>query len=118
VMGIYHLDTWLEGGKKQHLEVLYVRWLAPIKSHQSCMQSSHLPKVAFVEESDYDAFGFLDPGQVIWGAHLIPVFASDSLRHGKLLACPNGELDDWEEYYIRIFVDRNMFLCYTDLGVG
>jgi hypothetical protein len=30
----------------------------------------------FVDESDPDAFGFLDPGQVVWGAHLIPTFAS------------------------------------------
>lgn len=105
ILGIYHLDTWLEGSEiSQHLEVLYVRWLAPIKSHQSGMQRARLPKVAFVEESDYDAFGFLDPGQVIRGAHLIPVFASErgvsSLRHGKSLACPIGELDDWEEYYV------------------
>ncbi|KAG2355706.1 hypothetical protein BDR07DRAFT_1492894 [Suillus spraguei] len=92
VMGIYHLDAWLEGGKKQHLEVLYVRWLAPIKSHQSCMQSSRLPKVAFVEESDYDAFGFLDPAR------------------------PNGELDDWEEYYIRMSISPVETMDIDEVG--
>jgi hypothetical protein len=57
-----------------------------------------------VEESDTDAFGFLDPRQVIRGAHLIPAFALgrglSSLRHGKSFARPEGELDDWEAYYV------------------
>lgn len=106
ILGIYHLETWLQDGKKQHLEVLYVRWLASLvpSDYQSGIQSARLPKVAFVEESDHDAFGFLDPGQVIRGVHLIPAFASgrgvSSLRLGKSLGRPKDELDDWEEYYV------------------
>ncbi|KAG2046937.1 hypothetical protein BDR06DRAFT_1014331 [Suillus hirtellus] len=129
VLGIYHMETWLKGlgvgrPEKQHLEVLHVRWLAPLISsdYQSGMQCACLPKLAFVEESDYDAFGFLDPGQVVRGSHLIPAFISGrgvtSLRHGKSLAQAKDELDDWEEYYVGIFVDRDMFLRYTYLGVG
>jgi hypothetical protein len=106
VLGIYHLEVLLNNNKdrpvKRCLEVLWVRWLAALRNHKSGMK--HLPKIAFVEESDSDAFGFLDPGQVIRGAHLIPAFASNrgtsALRHGKSLARPTGELDDWEEYYV------------------
>ncbi|KAG2338192.1 hypothetical protein BDR05DRAFT_894069, partial [Suillus weaverae] len=51
-------------------------------------------------------FGFLDPGQVIQGTHLIPAFTlghgESSLHHRKSLACPHGELDDWEMYYVGI----------------
>jgi hypothetical protein len=68
VLGIYYMDTWLQEGsqtEKQHLEVLHIRWLAPLTSHRSGMQHARLPKVAFMEESDRDAFGFLNPGQVI-----------------------------------------------------
>ncbi|KAG2046631.1 hypothetical protein BDR06DRAFT_985499 [Suillus hirtellus] len=125
VLGIYHMETWLTNGgqpAKQHLEVLWVRWLVPLQNHRSSMTCTRLPKVAFVDELDLDAFGFLDPSQVIQGTHLIPAFASErgisSLRHGKSLACPRGELDDWEEYYVGIFVDRDMFMQYTHLGVG
>lgn len=110
ILGIYHMDTWLQGvagrTETRHLEVLHVRWLAPLMSsdYQSGMQHARLPKVAFVEESDRDAFGFLDPGQIIRGAHLIPAFASgrgvSSLRHGKSLARTREELDDWEAYYV------------------
>jgi hypothetical protein len=107
VLGIYHMDVWLNQGdrpSKQHLEVLWVRWYATLQTHESGMHIARLPKVAFVEEADQDAFGFLDPGQVIRGAHLIPAFASNrgvsALRHGPSFARPVGELDDWEEYYV------------------
>ncbi|KAG2049202.1 hypothetical protein BDR06DRAFT_1012311 [Suillus hirtellus] len=66
VLGIYHMEMWLMNRgqpTKQCLEVLWVRWLAPLRSHRSSMKYTHLPKVAFVDESDLDAFGFLDPSQ-------------------------------------------------------
>ncbi|KAG2359098.1 hypothetical protein BDR07DRAFT_1186300, partial [Suillus spraguei] len=125
VLGIYHLEVWLNNGDqpvKRYIDVLWVRWMAALRNHKSGMKHNRLPKIAFVEELDLDAFDFLDPGQVIRGAHLIPAFASQrgtsTLRHGKLLACPMGELDDWEEHYVGIFVDRDMFVCYTHFGIG
>ncbi|KAG2049010.1 hypothetical protein BDR06DRAFT_894492 [Suillus hirtellus] len=65
VLGIYHMDILLntEGPKKTHqIEVLYVRWMAPLIDHQSGTSCAQLPKVVFVEDSDHDVFGFLDPG--------------------------------------------------------
>ncbi|KAG2139105.1 uncharacterized protein EDB93DRAFT_1253173 [Suillus bovinus] len=110
ILGIYHMEMWInvdgEQPIKQHLEVLWVQWLAPLRNHQSGMKHTRLPKVAFVDESDLDAFGFLDPGQVVRGAHLIPAFASgrgsSSLRYGQSLGHPGGEPDDWEVYYVGI----------------
>jgi hypothetical protein len=107
ILGIYHMDVWLstEGSMKKHqIKALYVRWLAPLIDHESGIDCARLPKVAFVEESDRDAFGFLDPAQVIQSAHLIPAFASgrgtSSLRHGRSFARQGGELDDWEAYFV------------------
>jgi hypothetical protein len=101
------MEVWLANGGqpvKRHLEVLWVRWLAVVQSYRSGSKLARLPKIGFVEESDLDAFGFLDPAQVIRGAHLIPAFATgrgiSSLRHGKSLARPGGQLDDWEAYYV------------------
>jgi hypothetical protein len=70
VLGIYHMDVWLRDEdsmslKMHEIEVLYVRWLAPVVDHRSGVDCARLPQIAFVEESDYDAFGFLDPNQVI-----------------------------------------------------
>lgn len=107
VLGIYHMEVWISTGArpvKRHLEVLWVRWLAAIQGYTSGAEHARLPKIGFVEEFDRDAFGFLDPGQVIRGAHLIPAFAAgrgvSSLHYGKSLARPGGQLDDWEEYYV------------------
>ncbi|KAG2336252.1 hypothetical protein BDR05DRAFT_978825 [Suillus weaverae] len=94
VLGIYHMDVRfnIEGSMKmRQVEVLYV---------------------TFIEESDRDAFG----------THLIPAFASGRgtgfLCHGKFFARQGDESDDWEAYYIGIFVDRDMFMCYTQHGIG
>jgi hypothetical protein len=107
VLGIYHMDVWLNTAglmKMYQIKVLYVRWLAPLVSHWSGMNCTRLPKVAFIEESDRDAFGFLDPSQVIRSAHLIPAFVSGcrttSLHHGKFFTCQGDELDDWKAYYV------------------
>lgn len=107
VLGIYHMDVWINAGgpiKKLEIEVLYVRWLAPLTDHQSGLHCARLPKLAFVEDSDRDAFGFLDPSQVIRSVHLIPAFSCDrgtsSLRHGKSFGRQGDELDDWEAYYV------------------
>ncbi|KAG2158541.1 uncharacterized protein EDB93DRAFT_1058038, partial [Suillus bovinus] len=125
VLGVYHMNAWLniEGRvKEHHIEVLFVRWLAPLSNHRSGLSCAWLLKVAFIEESDCDAFSFLDPGQVIRGMHLIPDSASGcgitSLHHGKSFACQCSELDDWKAYYISIFVDRDMFMWYTYHGIG
>jgi hypothetical protein len=90
--------------KMHQIEALYVRWLAPLTNHQSGTKCARLPKVAFVDESDRDAFGFLNPGQVIRGVHLIPAFASgrgsSSLRYGRSFARQGDDLDDWEAFYV------------------
>jgi hypothetical protein len=111
VLGIYHTEAWLDTGssiERHQIEALYVRWLAPLTDHKSGMNYARLPKVAFVEEGDRDAFGFLDPGQVIRSAHLIPAFTSGrgttSLRQGESFARQGGEVDDWEAYYVGMYV--------------
>ncbi|KAG2154314.1 uncharacterized protein EDB93DRAFT_1044520, partial [Suillus bovinus] len=125
VLGIYYMDVMLdiEGPTKRHqIEVLHVRWMAPLTDHHSGINYARLPKLAFVEDSDRDVFGFLDPSQVIRSAYLIPVFASHrgttSLRHGKSFARQCGELEYWEAYYVGIFIDWDMFMCYTHYGIG
>lgn len=67
---------------------------------------------------------FLDPAQAIRGAHLIPTFAegrSSALLPARKSAArilnPNEE-DDWLNFYVNIFVDRDMFTRYLGQGVG
>ncbi|KIK36998.1 hypothetical protein CY34DRAFT_16002 [Suillus luteus UH-Slu-Lm8-n1] len=97
VLGIYHVEVWLNhGGQpvKRYIEFLWVRWLAVLQGHKSGMKHARLPKIAFVEESDPDAFGFLDPGQ-------------DASQRSSTTG--NNTM---------LGFDRDMFMCYTHLSIG
>ena len=74
--------------------------------HRFCF--ARLPKIGFVESNDEYAFTFLDPAQVIRGAHIIPVFAegctTSLLPVTKSIARilnPEDE-DDWLNFYINM----------------
>ncbi|KAF8225609.1 hypothetical protein L208DRAFT_1208384, partial [Tricholoma matsutake] len=55
------------------------------------------------------------------GVHLIPAFA-----HGKMdgllgpsIACPLKDEDqDWQYFYVNMFVDRDMFMRFRGGGIG
>ena len=58
------------------MEFLWVWWLGAKPGYCSSSRVACLPKVGFVEDTDQDAFGFLDPHLIIQGPHLIPDFNS------------------------------------------
>ncbi|KAJ3778513.1 hypothetical protein FB446DRAFT_768429 [Lentinula raphanica] len=105
----------------QEMIVLWVRWLGIDPEHLSGHQSARLPKIGFVDESDPFAFGFLDPAHVIRGCHLLPAF-DDKRTNGLLqtteptIARRPGETDDWQFFYVGIFVDRDMYMRYFPGG--
>ncbi|THV02220.1 hypothetical protein K435DRAFT_836569 [Dendrothele bispora CBS 962.96] len=129
VLGIFHADiVWFDTqrGKvrrSQSMEFLWVRWLGEEPNYRHGFKSARLPKVGFVPDTDDYAFGFLDPSQVIRACHLIPNFANG--RTLELLRAPGitaarapGETDDWANFYVMIFVDRDMFMRYLGSGIG
>ncbi|KAG6913900.1 hypothetical protein DXG01_003626 [Tephrocybe rancida] len=104
------------------MEFLWVRWLGSEPGYRSGRRYTRLPKVGFVPESDPYAFGFLDPACVIRGSHLIPAFAagstSDLLAAQRTAARQMGTTEDWLNFYVDIFVDRDMFFRYLGRGIG
>ena len=112
VLGIYHanVSTTHPAASKhsaQHMEFLWVRWLGVEPGHRSGSRVARLPKVGFVEDTDKDAFGFLDPELVIRGSHLIPDFNSgrtcDLMSYDGLTAArPMDEKDDWTNFYVNM----------------
>jgi hypothetical protein len=91
------------------MEFLWVQWFGIEPGcyrhgfHLAC-----LPKHGFVESSDEYAFSFLDPGQVIRGAHITPVFSegctSTLLPATKSVAqvLAPDESDDWVNFYVNM----------------
>ncbi|KAF9783667.1 hypothetical protein BJ322DRAFT_1109524 [Thelephora terrestris] len=128
VLGIYHTiaSTSHPAAPKQSaqsVQFLWVRWLGIEPGYHSGSRVARLPKVGFVEATDDDAFGFLDPDLVIRGSHLIPAFYSGRTcnlmpYNGPTVARPIDEKEDWVNFYVNIFVDRDMFVRYLGGGIG
>ncbi|KAJ8074150.1 hypothetical protein PM082_012442 [Marasmius tenuissimus] len=69
------------------------------------------------------AFSFLEPDAVIRASHLIPQFSAGKTNDLLETTSPTaarlaGETDDWVNYYVNIFVDRDMFMRYHGGGIG
>ncbi|KAF8189081.1 hypothetical protein K438DRAFT_2144948, partial [Mycena galopus ATCC 62051] len=128
VLGIFHTEVLHTGEKSrynssQRMEFLWVRWFGMEPNYRSGFKAARLPKVGFVPEEDPSAFGFLDPSLVLRACHLVPAFAGG--RTSMLLktisptaARPLGEIDDWANFYVTMWVDRDMFMRYLGGGVG
>ena len=129
VIGIFHAKVQHVGKnsqnyRPQHMEFLWVRWLGVVPDHSFGRQQPLLPKIGFVPDSDEFAFGFLDPSLVLRGCHLLPSFEDG--RTEELLTTPNnlatearpsGEQDDWENFYVGMWVTA--WICSSSfLGSG
>jgi len=72
------------------MEFLWVRWFKYDYGWKAGLKRCRLHRVSFVQQGDYHAYGFLDPDDVIHGAHLIPAFA-----HGQ-------SNDDYNYFYVNM----------------
>ena len=111
VLGIFHVlvQRVSEGGETtepQRVDLLWVRWFGKDGQWRSGWKARRLPRVGFFEHDDPEAFGFLDPDEVIRGVHLIPAFAegkTDELLPGQSIArraCEDDE--DWRYFYVNM----------------
>lgn len=104
VLGIFHAQVQVRGpdglSAPQHMEFLWVRWLGLDDSFTGGWSTRRLDRIGFVEHTDAEAFGFLDPSCVLRATHLVPAFA-----HGRTPdLCPpslaRDDEGDWEYFYV------------------
>ncbi|KAI0261414.1 hypothetical protein BC834DRAFT_972687 [Gloeopeniophorella convolvens] len=126
IIGIYHAYVRYKGSRAtqtQRMEYLWVRWLGRDMRHRSGFSLCRLPRVGFLPSNDpnYNAFGFLDPAEVIRAIHLIPAFAhgrTTTLLTPKSMAHrPQDEGQDWEYYYVNMFADRDMIMQFVGRAI-
>ncbi|KAI0643889.1 hypothetical protein C8Q79DRAFT_1002431 [Trametes meyenii] len=90
----------------QHMDFLWVRWFRLDDSALSGFQARRLPRLSFMDANDPDntPFGFVDPRDVIRGAHILPAFdhgVTDDLLGPSELARRIGDHDeDYAFYYV------------------
>ncbi|KAF7974005.1 hypothetical protein HWV62_13627 [Athelia sp. TMB] len=125
VLGTYHANVILSGSRMVdytgvRMDFLWVRWYEQVDSSKTGWKTQKLDRLRFPPMANQDSFGFLDPADVLHGCHIIPVFAKGK-RHssGKGMSFRAKDSDDWNEYYINRFVDRDMIMrYYFGLSVG
>ncbi|KAK0207344.1 hypothetical protein IW262DRAFT_1469585 [Armillaria fumosa] len=98
-----------------------VQWYAFDSSIPSGFRAKHLPCIGFLAGDDPQAFGFVDPNNVLRASHVMPAYiygqTSDILPPSICRRYDENDMD-WAHYYVDIFVDRDMFMQYCGNGVG
>ncbi|KAI0644637.1 hypothetical protein C8Q79DRAFT_913099 [Trametes meyenii] len=124
VLSIFHVNvSFARLGFEEMftLHVLFVRWFNLDQSVPWGFDACRLPRLQFAPLDD-EPFGFISPGQVLRGVHLIPAFAhghSNAALPGYSIARPDEDEDkDWNYHYVGIFSDRDLFMRYLGGGVG
>lgn len=126
VIGIFHayvrhVGLASKSEEPQKMEFLWVRWFGRDMQHRGGWKSQRLHRVGFVDSDNPEAFGFLDPNEVIRGVHMIPAFAhghtSDLLAPSIARQAVEND-EDWRFYYIgrcvEIILTRFPY-CYEGL---
>ncbi|KAF8074608.1 hypothetical protein FPV67DRAFT_1559334 [Lyophyllum atratum] len=124
VLGIYHVNVIYIGEGNQdyqprRLEFLWVRWYD--LTSLGCWKTGRLDQLTFPSMRSENAFGFIDPSDVVRGCHLIPCFRADARHYTPDVSISSHAQDrhDCKTYIINRFVDRDMILRYHwGHGVG
>lgn len=145
VLGVFDADVRYNGGKTLRVEFLWVRWFEVDATYPAGWNARRLDRISFVHSDSPDAFGFLDPSDVLRASHIIPAFAhgmTDTLLPPSIARSAYWDDDDypdhdWMYYYVNRyvsfdsfvlllfylylfirFVDRDMFVRYLGYGIG
>lgn len=105
ILGIYHANIIYTGPSSRdyqarRIEFLWVRWFE-VLDQPSGWEHLTLDAVRFAPMASTNAFGFVDPTDVLRCCHLIPAFERGKL-HSDSIAMSHYARDseDWKCYYI------------------
>jgi hypothetical protein len=108
ILGIFHAQIRHVGENSSNrrpvrMEFLWVRWFGRDMTHSAGWKPKRLHRLGFIDAADGGAFGFLDPTEVIRGAHLIPAFhygRTDRLLPPSIARRPEEKDQDYIYYYV------------------
>jgi hypothetical protein len=109
IIGIFHAQVRHVGPHSrstdpQKIEFLWVRWFGRDLSQDTGFETKRLHRLGFIPAIDSaDAFGFLDPNEIVRGVHLIPAFAhrrTSTLLPPSIVRQPSEDDQDWIYYYV------------------
>ncbi|TFK27536.1 hypothetical protein FA15DRAFT_549397, partial [Coprinopsis marcescibilis] len=121
ILGVYHASVAYGGPgmidlQSRRIDFLWVRWYDSIEGSAT---NESLERVCFPPLSRSGSTAFLDPDSVLRACHIIPRFSEGRKSKKSRAQTPDkpvsrcaGDHDDWKEYYINRFVDRDMVMRY------
>ncbi|KJA18100.1 hypothetical protein HYPSUDRAFT_145489 [Hypholoma sublateritium FD-334 SS-4] len=130
VLGVYHVNIvytgpGMKGYEAMRFDFLHVRWfqldLVQSQARSPCNWTSlRLDRLSFPPLAGLGSFGFIDPGLVLRGCHLIPTFSLGKIHlEGIGRSKIAKDANDWKGYYANRFADRDMAMRYHwGLGIG
>lgn len=102
---VCHLAADSKSREPQHMEFLWVRWYGRDLSYTAGWKAKRLHRLGFVDGESDGAFGFLDPGEIIRGVHLIPGFhygQTDELLAPSIARQVDENDLDYVYYYVNM----------------
>ena len=120
VIGIFHVFVQTRDpnthkfSDSKRFDVLHVRWFGRDLDAQAGWKAKRLHQIGFLpaDNPELEAFGFLDPAQVIRGVHLLPRFAGGRtpqyLGPSIIRKLSDGN-EDWVKFYVNWYVRPTQF---------
>ena len=106
VLGIYHVNVIYTGPgmldyRPRRLEFLWVRHFHHLGDRLVTWGDFSLDQLCFPPMASDDAFGFIDPNDVLRGSHIIPSFKIGKVHQDEVaLSRCAGDAQDWGRYVV------------------
>ena len=106
ILGVYHANVHHVGQSSQSrkMEFLFVRWFGRDRTPTAGWKTKRLHRLAFVPGNSEQAFGFINPSQIIRAVHLIPAFkwgkVTELLTKSVIARGLSDPVQDWQLYYV------------------
>lgn len=109
VLGVFHADVRYQSSPGvssvlTRVDFLWIRWFERDTNYTSGLAVKRLPCLRFFNETlDPAAFGFLNPADIVRGAHVLPAFArGERVALPPSLARPTQSTKEWNYYYVNM----------------
>ncbi|TEB31764.1 hypothetical protein FA13DRAFT_1791092 [Coprinellus micaceus] len=121
VLGIFHANVMYGGSgsldyRRRRFDFLWVRRYTPVSIHgPNTWSSKRLDRVTLDPVAESSSTDFLDPSNVLRGAHIVPRFSLGprySNAEDRIFSKAAQDNLDWAEYYINRFADRDMVMRF------
>jgi hypothetical protein len=106
ILGIYHVNAIYVGYgtldyKPRRIEFLWVRWYQTVDTKTTGWKALKLDRIRFSPMGDVDAFGFIDPSDVLRSCYIVPTFARGRphMIREDISPCAQNS-SDYIEYYL------------------